>query len=169
MKTMVTTISTWILSYLTVRTWHSFAARGPSVIEVLPNIEDGEFYENDNLSLDIYFDEEVHTCILKYLTMHDYSHLIIPLPLPTYVQICKPSNSKYVYIQDRDEKTVDRIDVLSPEVKIQGKKLTLNTNAHLKSKMSKYTVTLEEGTVWYRVLNFQFLHLFCAWQYKFLS
>ena len=67
--------------------------------------------------------------------------------VPMYVQIRKPSTSKFVHIQDKDEKTVDRIDVLSSDVKIQGKKLILNTNNHLNFTLSEYTMTLEDGMV----------------------
>lgn len=59
-----------------------------------------------------------------------------------HVQIRKPLSSKYVYIRDEKGKTLDKIDVLSANVKTEGNKFTLNGNFRWNFK---YAMVFEEG------------------------
>ena len=60
------------------------------------------------------------------------------------LQISKPLTSKYVYVQDAKGKVMDKIDVLSQNVKISEKKLELYTDFHWNSD-TKYTMVFEQG------------------------
>lgn len=62
------------------------------------------------------------------------------------IQIRKPSTSKYISIQDKHGKVVDRVNVLSDDVQILGKKFTFSTNFHWNDSKD-YVMLFEQGAL----------------------
>ena len=60
------------------------------------------------------------------------------------MQISKPSTSKYIYVQDKYGKVVDKIDVLSDDVQILERKISFSTAFLWNDKMD-YTMMFEQG------------------------
>ena len=60
------------------------------------------------------------------------------------LQVRKPYTSRYIYIQNKRGKVVEKINMLSDDVKIMGKVVTFNTNFHWNDSVD-YEMVFEQG------------------------
>ena len=86
-----------------------------------------------------------YTLTKRYIFLSAYKYALrISSDIIIIVQVRKPSTSKYISIQDKHGKVVDRINVLSDDVQILGKKLTFSTNFHWNDSKD-YVMVFEQG------------------------